>query len=321
MRKDKKGSKSGAGGEIPRNPVWGKPSEPPRAAKPAKDKRPEPASAKERRPEPRSTSRSTPRPKPAPRPRTKRPASDRPRLGPIPIAALTAVILLSVVGWMWKSQLRVRDVVVEGARHTPTDTVLALARIDTALAFFDIDTIGIAERLARLPWVESATVRRAPNITIEIQLAERTPALLVIDDAGRPSRYLDRNGYPMPYTRGGYDVPLLRGYDEPFVAGKPTEHPALLELVEVLADTDPATDALLSEFELGADGLMQLYTTPKPGRGAVHVGLGTGDFERKLSRLQAFWDQEVLAQREKHYEWIDLRFDSQIITRERTLTQ
>ena len=234
MRKDKKGSKNGAGGEIPRNPIWGTPSEPPQGAKSAKDKRPEPSRGptpvKERQPEPRSTSRSTPRPRPAPRPRAKRPASDRPSIGPIPIAALAAVVMLSAIGWMWKSQLRVRDVVVEGARHTPADTVLALARVDTAVAFFDIDTIGIVERLARLPWVETATVRRAPNITIQIDILERKPALLIIDDAGRPARYLDRYGYPMPYARGGYDVPLLRGFDGPFVAGKPTDHPALLEL-------------------------------------------------------------------------------------------
>ncbi|MEZ4699777.1 MAG: FtsQ-type POTRA domain-containing protein [Rhodothermales bacterium] len=263
-----------------------------------------------------------PRSRPAARPRAKSAAPDRAKRLTIPIVSFLLVVLLTVVGWSWKSQLHVRDVVVIGARHTPVDSLIAIAAVDSGAVFFDIDTHAIADRIARLPWIEEARVYRGADMTIKIDVHERTPALMAVDASGKPTRFIDAGGYQMPYVRGhGYDVPLLKGLKEPFIAGAPTENPALLELADVVSRVDETTDALLSEFELADDGGVLLYTTPKPGRGAIQVGMGTGGFERKLSRLQAFWDQEVLAQREKHFEWIDLRFDSQIITRERTLTQ
>jgi cell division septal protein FtsQ len=263
----------------------------------------------------------SPRPRPASRARPARPRSGRFRLGTIPSVALGLAVLLAFLGLMWRSQLRVRGVTVEGARHTSADTLIALAGVDSGAAFFAIDTEAIAARAALMPWVAEARVHRMPNMTLEIEVRERTPVLLAVDATGRPARYLDREGFQMPFVRGAsYGVPILRGYDEPYVPAQATRDSVLIELLRVVADLDAETDALLSTFSLH-DGQVELYTAPKPGRGAVHVGLGVGDYAAKLSRLRAFWNQELLAQREKHVEWIDLRFDSQIITRERTLTQ
>ena len=66
---------------------------------------------------------------------------------------------------------------------------------------------------------------------------------------------------------------------------------------------------------------MSLHTTPKPGRGSIEVMLGRDAFHARLSRLYAFWHQEVLEKEDIDVAFIDLRFDSQIITREVSLSQ
>ncbi len=265
----------------------------------------------------KTPSARAPRKKKAPPP----PVASRGRTVVLPLVVLVLVVAIGAVGWMWKSELRTRGVTVTGAVHTPADTVRALARIDSAALFFAIDTAAIAARISQVAWVDTAYVRRMPDVTVAIDVVERTPALLAVDADGRPERYLDANGYQMPVVRGAaYDVPLLRGLDEPYIPGRPVARDEVHALLDVLDGLDPSTDALLSAFALTDDGL-QLYTAPKPGRGAIEVALGEGGYRDKLSRLHAFWEQAVLAQREKQFDWIDLRFDSQIITRERTLTQ
>ena len=141
--------------------------------------------------------------------------------------------------------------------------------------------------------------------------------VLVLDERGRPDHYLDRAGFAMPAVPGAlYDVPLLRGLRERAHPVRPLQDPRARALLLALADVDAQTDALVSELEMEPSGEVVLHTTPVGARGSIAVWLGHDDFAEKLARLRAFWHQAVLPQPGKTFTLIDLRFNSQIVTRE-----
>ncbi|ARA93730.1 hypothetical protein AWN76_011525 [Rhodothermaceae bacterium RA] len=224
---------------------------------------------------------------------------------------------LGGIGWHWASGLTCRQILVEGATHADEADLRRLAQVDTGAVLLDIDPEVVADRVRRHPWVAEAAVQRLPTGTVRIAVRERLPVALVLDERGRPSHYLDRDGFMMPVVSGAaYDVPVLHGVPEAYHPVRPLEHTPTRDLLAALAGLDAATHALVSELEWRDDGDWWLYTTPLPGGGSVPVRLGTASFAQRLHRLRAFWEQAVLTRPETQIRLIDLRFDSQIITRE-----
>ncbi len=221
-----------------------------------------------------------------------------------------------VLGRHWQATLPCLRIEVTGAHRAPVDSLVALARVDTGMVLFDIDPALVEDRVARHPWVASARVRRLPTGTLAIRVQERVPVLLVLDARGRPSHYLDADGAQMPAAGVAFDVPLLRGLDQPYHPVQQVQRPEVRALLAALAGLDPGTEALIAEVDLRASGEVWIHTTPAGGQGSIPVRLGQDAFAPKLARLRAFWRQGVLPRSDKRFHLIDLRFDSQIITRE-----
>ena len=238
------------------------------------------------------------------------------------IVLLFVLVLLGGFGWWWKQQILLQQVHVEGAYFSEPDSIKAIADLDTTMLFFSINPHFIAERVSQNPWVESASVRRLPNAALTIVVRERRPALLALNSKGQPDRFIDSNGYQMPFKREAtYDVPLLMGLHEEYRSIEPVQHPVVISLLNDLNQITDDIDALISTFTIKPNGEIYLQTNPIPGRGSIDVRLGKENFAAKLSKLHAFWHQTVLAKREYNIHEIDLRFDSQIVTQEVRLSQ
>ncbi len=235
---------------------------------------------------------------------------------------LALIVAAGAFGWWWKDQVHVQMVDIKGIQYADEEMLREMIRVDSSMLFFELNTVMIADRVRRHPWVEDAYVQRYPNATLKIDVIERKPAILLIGHDGRPERYLDANGFQMPFVKEAvYDVPLLAGLAEPMNEIRPVKNRALLNLLAELKLIPPKVDALVSAFEVEESGEISLHTTPKPGRGSIHVLLGRDQFQEKLSKLYAFWHEAVLNKEDVDFKTIDLRFDSQIITKEVRLSQ
>ena len=238
------------------------------------------------------------------------------------VVLLFVLVMVGVFGWWWKQQVVFKQTHVNGAVFSSPDSILALARIDSNMLYFDIVPQQVEARVQTAPWVESVTVSRLPNAEIAIDVQEREPALLLLNENGHPDRFLDRNGYQMPFHKGAlFDVPLLIGFQEKFHPTEPIQHPSIINLLHDLEQVSNDVDALISAFTIKPSGEIYLQTNPVPGRGSIDVRLGYDKYAQKLTKLHAFWHQAVLAKREYNIKSIDLRFDSQIITQEVRLSQ
>ncbi len=232
-----------------------------------------------------------------------------------------AVLALALgAAWLWQRTLPLETIAVVGAEHAPEAEVAALTRAEPdSVALFSLSPALMEDRVQAHPWVASASVRRLPTGTLRIAVEERVPVALVLDADGRQSHFLDAAGYAMPVAAASpavYDVPVLSGAP-PYHPTQPVASAGLRSFLAALAHADEGTQALVSEVAWGRRPT--LWTTPVAAHGSLPVRLGTtpGEHADQLRRLRAFWDQAVLPQPEVRFDLVDLRFDGQVVTRER----
>ena len=232
-------------------------------------------------------------------------------------AGLLVLLLVLGAAWVWQRTLPLERISVVGAVHAPADEVADLTGVTPdSVALFSLGPALMADRAQRHPWVRTASVRRLPTGTLRIAVEERVPVVLALDRAGRPSHFLDAEGFAMPASGAvatTYDVPVM--HDAPsYHPMQPVENSGLRSLRAALATADPHVLSLVSEIEWG--DRVTVWTTPAGGHGSLRVRLGHTDQGRQLEKLRAFWDQSVLPRPETPFTLVDLRFDSQVVTRE-----
>jgi cell division protein FtsQ len=158
------------------------------------------------------------------------------------------LVVLAVLGLtyviMFTSLIGVRSVDVLGVHEIPQADVVAAAAVEPGTPMVRLDTDEIAARVAKLPRVAEVSVSRSFPTTVEIQVTERTPVLIVPASDG--VHLVDRTGK-----------------DYATVRARPAKLP-VLKVVKVAPD-DPATHAAVTV----------LAALPDPLRGRV-VELSAG---------------------------------------------
>jgi cell division protein FtsQ len=104
----------------------------------------------------------------------------------------------------------IKDVKIDGGKET--SEIAVLEQLDLAGSLISFDVGGAQEKLAKLPWVESASVRKYYPSTLSIELGERKPYALwqrggdvfVIDKTGAEIVPLDEARFAkLPLMVGG----------------------------------------------------------------------------------------------------------------------
>lgn len=96
-----------------------------------------------------------------------------------------AVAFVASLLWLTTTPLLDVDAIrVQGAGHTGDAAVLAAIDIHRGDALLTTDISGAAARLARLPWVSTAKVRRSWPGTVAITVVERTPVAAIASRRG-----------------------------------------------------------------------------------------------------------------------------------------
>lgn len=235
------------------------------------------------------------------------------------IASAILLLLLSAVlgwlGWNWRHTVPLKTVVIEGNTHVPSTTLNERIAIEGDTLLFEIEPADVVERLIEVPWIASASVHRRLTGTLAVRVTERQP-VAVLMRGGSPWLYVDRYGSSMEAEAvKPVNVPVVHGATAPddLRPGARLADGRVLELLEVVAGLDGPAAKLISEVQVERSGL-SLFTTPLRGGPSIKVLLGSGGFEEKLNRLEAFWSRVLTARTADDIRQIDLRFDGQIIT-------
>ena len=238
-------------------------------------------------------------------------------LGSAFLMALLLAAAACAVVWanLWKGDLRIASVEVAGNTIVSDKEILSLANIAKDEKLYSVDLLAAQQRVLQNAFVRSAAVNReAPN-RISITIEERVPIAAVILDK---MEYLDADGVALPPVRSSsiFDLPVLTGVFQPadFVTGKRTRRSDVIEALEILGTARQIGDALyrrISEVHVESGKDIVLYTAEF----GVPVIVGHGDAAEKLVKFDGFWKQIVLHQGADRLEFVDLRFEDQVVVR------
>lgn len=228
-------------------------------------------------------------------------------------------ILLTVGANAWKSSLVVQKVAVEGNRVVATNEILQLAHVSPGMKLYDLDLTVIQRDVASHHFLRSAVVERDLPSTIRITVEERRPLALLRHNE---ILYVDRDGVVLPHqvSRELFDLPIITGLPaspRPRV-GTTLTNQDLREALSILIAAEVIGKELyhlISEVQLRNGGDLVLYTA----EGGIPVLYGRGNAAEKLMRLEAFWNAVVREQGTQHVEYVDVRFEDQIVVRWKSL--
>jgi cell division protein FtsQ len=230
------------------------------------------------------------------------------------LALIAVATALAHVPW---GALRARHAVltgveVRGQRYLSAAEVQAIAALEPGADLFGLDLQRARQALLVHPRIAAARVRRAWLRRVRLDVAERTPVLLV--QHGQPWE-MDSTGVLFEPLAAGLvaDVPLLTGASlEDLPAGSQVQTPEVgrgLAWARALARPDLQLGGRVSEIDVSERRTTALVLT-----GGTRVL--TPAWPPDLPRLTAL--RVVLADLERNgvrAEEVDLRFDHQVIVR------
>ena len=215
----------------------------------------------------------------------------------------------------WKSNLTVDTVTVEGNRIVEANEVLQLAHVKTGTPMYDVDLTAIQKDVATNFFIKDAIVERDLPSTIRITVVERAPIAMV--NRGT-ILYLDDEGVVLPHSisKETFDLPMLSGVPSGVAlsVGTTVKHPDVQEALQILAASKAVNKELyhlISEIRLRNGGDLVLYAAER----GVPIIFGHGAVADKMVRLEAFWNEVVRERGSQQLQYVDLRFDDQIVVR------
>lgn len=233
---------------------------------------------------------------------------------------LLVALILGIAGlivWtnVWKSNLTVSKVTVEGNRIVETNEILQLANVKKGSPMYDLDLAAIQRDVVSNFFLKDAIVERDLPSTIRITVAERSPIILVNRNE---ILYLDEDGVVLPHSisKETFDLPILSGIPTgvPLKAGSTIVNPDVQEALKILTAAKVVSKEmynLISEVHLRSGGDIVLYAA----EWGVPIIVGHGEVASKMVRLEQFWNDVVQERGSQNLQYVDLRFDDQIVVR------
>ena len=228
---------------------------------------------------------------------------------------LTLAVGVIALANFWKSKLVVEHVTISGNSIVEPDEIRKLAQVPAGIRMVDLDLLLVEGRIAGHPYVEKVIVERNLPSTIHIQIIERRPLAII---NSRDLHYVDREGVvlPNPVSRELFDLPVITGLPiavamSPGTVIANADLAEALQILETSKLVGKALYHLISEIRIRNGGDLVLYATD----GGVPVLYGKGDAVRKLVALETFWQTIVAERGPQALQYVDLRFDDQIVAR------
>ncbi len=245
-------------------------------------------------------------------------AGDRQRKWPAVLLAGVLVLVLAAGAGkanFWKQDLRVRRIETRGQRIVSASDILSLAGIRAGQRLFALDLTAVRNRIQQNPFIRSVAINREVPDRIVITVSERQPIAAVAADR---LVYLDPEGVVLPalHPETTLDLPVLTGSlsGEGWTPGKKIATEPVTGILALLSTAKAVSEELyrrISEVHAEAGRDLLVYMED----GGVPVVFGRDQLGEQCMKLEAFWEQFVALRGGTDLEYVDLRFDGQVVAR------
>ena len=231
-----------------------------------------------------------------------------------------AGLILGIAGlvvWsnVWKKNLTISHVRVEGNRIVEANEILQLAHVKNGSPMYELDLAAVQRDVASNFFVKDVTVERDLPSTIRLTVVERSPIVMI---NGLDILYLDQEGVVLPHSisKETFDLPILSGIgaDTPLKIGSTLASADVQEALNILASAKSVSREmyhLISEVRLRNGGDIVLYAA----EWGIPILFGHGEVASKMVRLEKFWNEVVRERGAQNLQYIDLRYDDQVVVR------
>lgn len=229
------------------------------------------------------------------------------------IPLLTLFIVVIVLADQWKMTLKIERIIVQGARIHSAEDIVKMTGINANAKMHNVDLSTIRQRLLNQPYIKQALLQRQYPDALAIVIVEREPIAILSESQ---LRYIDEEGVMLPHieTPVKFDLPLISGIDglDSVKNGQTINSEEILRAIEVLKTSfATGTSRLISEINMNNKNDINLYSVD----GGVLIVLGRGDIETKFRKLQSFWNNFVNSNNVYRLQYIDLRYEGQIVVK------
>jgi cell division protein FtsQ len=231
------------------------------------------------------------------------------------VSFIFVLVILAVGGNLWKSGLRVKTISVDGVLNVEENQVIQLAGVTLGSSMYDLDLTRIQQNVTSHYFVKDVLVERNLPGTIRLSVTERTPLAII---PGRPMLYIDEEGIVLPPTnaRAVYDLPIISGLQvvdtlRPGGHAPGEDTNEAIRLLWTLRHGNRQMFHRISEVHLRNGGDIVLFSS----EWGVPIIFGHGRIADKLARLEVFWEEEVAQYGGHNLEYVDVRYDEQVIAR------
>jgi len=228
---------------------------------------------------------------------------------------IALVICLALGANAWKSSLKISQIKIDGNRIVNTNEIIQLTKVQIGALLYKADLTAIQRNVISHHYIKDAVVERNLPNSINIQIIERVPIAMV--SLSEPL-YVDEDGVVLPKAVSYriFDLPVISriSSSEPFVLGSTITRPDEIEALQLLAVLKNVNRPLyhnISEIQVRNGGDIVLYSA----EGGVPIIFGRGDLSGKIARMEIFWNDIVRTRGVQYLQYVDLRYQDQIIAR------
>jgi cell division protein FtsQ len=204
---------------------------------------------------------------------------------------------------------------IEGNRIVETGEIMQLIKIQKDAPIHNIDLMGVRKDVLSHYFIKDALVERDLPSTLRITVTERSPLAIV---NGAELLYLDEEGVVLPHSisKQLFDLPFVTGIPAGVALrpGSTIHDPNVGEALAILTTLKLVSKELfhlVSEVRMRGDGDVVLYAAER----GVPIIFGRGNVADKLVRLETFWNEVVREQGSEKLQYVDVRFDDQVVVR------
>ena len=230
-------------------------------------------------------------------------------------------IIYGSINWCeYKELFNIDSIEVKGCYILTPQEIIEIVGTSSETNILDLDLSSIQTKLEESPYIKAAIIsKQFPNY-LEILIKERVPICYINHDN---LALIDGEGIalPLPKKHLETNLPVISGFDSDsliYKLGYLVPNEELLNVVNIINETmhfSPELYSEISEIHYQKNSNFTLYTID----GGTPIYLGKGNLSKQLNILAQF---QCLLYNKRYlndYQYIDLRWEKQIIAKERRL--
>ncbi len=228
------------------------------------------------------------------------------------------LIVLHLSQWIQNQQaFSVQEILLVGANLVPKSEIRQAVEEEARKHIFKVDLKRIEKRLNAFPQVKKVRVSRVFPNSLRIELEERQPVALIIDNG---IWGVDAEGVLLPNLQSvrGIDFPVIVGLSlQHYVPGEVVKNPHIRELAEILGELrqqNPAVYHLISEITMNNLTGVQVTLMTRQ----VPVILGKDRLMHKFNKLKPLYQYLLVTDEIDSVRYMDLRYRDQIVLKRRS---